>query len=157
MEGVFLGSEALAGGAFTGSEPRTFHTRVLRGVDRVSDLVGPGTESPRGSWLRMVLIHRGYRRPITQISVQAPTVPMRTCPRTYCFFSAWPPNSLRLADRIWSVNSASPRVSNPSHSEAVLTGARTPASPATTPVHDASLVALPSLPPSSRPVGGVYA
>ena len=29
--------------------------------------------------------------------------------RAYCFFSAWPPNSLRMAERILSVNSPRPR------------------------------------------------
>ena len=45
------------------------HVRGLRRVDRVLDLVDPGAESPRESWLRMMLISEGYRRPATQIPV----------------------------------------------------------------------------------------
>jgi len=45
------------------------HVRGLRRVDRVLDLVDAGAESPRESWLRMMLISEGYRRPATQIPV----------------------------------------------------------------------------------------
>ena len=42
------------------------------------------------------------------------------------FFSAWPPNSLRIADRTLSVNSPSWRDWNRSNSDVVITGAGTP-------------------------------
>lgn len=48
------------------------HVRGLRRVDRLLDLVDPGAESPRESWLRMMLISAGYRRPATQIPVPGP-------------------------------------------------------------------------------------
>ncbi len=48
------------------------HVRGLRRVDRLLDLVDAGAESPRESWLRMMLINAGYRRPTTQIPVRAP-------------------------------------------------------------------------------------
>ena len=44
----------------------------------------------------------------------------------YWAFSAWPPNSLRIAERILSVNSPSPRDSNRSKSEVVMTVRRDP-------------------------------
>ena len=48
------------------------HVRGLRRVERVLDLVDPGAESPRESWLRMLLINAGYRRPATQMPVPGP-------------------------------------------------------------------------------------
>ena len=39
------------------------HVRWLRRVDRLLDLVDPGAESPKESWLRMMLISEGYPRP----------------------------------------------------------------------------------------------
>ena len=51
------------------------------------------------------------------------------------FFSAWPPNSLRMADRILSVKSPRCRDSNRSNSDVVMTGAGTPSSTAARTVH----------------------
>jgi hypothetical protein len=45
------------------------HVRGLRRVDRLLALVDPGSESPKESWLRMVLISAAYPRPTTQIPV----------------------------------------------------------------------------------------
>ncbi len=45
------------------------HVRGLRRVDRVLSLVDAGAESPRESWLRMMLIDNDYPRPTTQIPV----------------------------------------------------------------------------------------
>ena len=50
------------------------HPRVrgLRRIDRVLDLVDAGAESPKETWLRLLLIRAGYPRPQTQIPVLAP-------------------------------------------------------------------------------------
>ncbi|MDP9166321.1 MAG: type IV toxin-antitoxin system AbiEi family antitoxin [Actinomycetota bacterium] len=50
------------------------HSRVrgLRRVDRVLDLVDSGAESPRETWLRLLLIRAGYPRPQTQIPLLGP-------------------------------------------------------------------------------------
>lgn len=45
------------------------HVKGLRRVERVLGLVDAGAESPKESWLRMVLIGAGYPRPATQIPV----------------------------------------------------------------------------------------
>lgn len=48
------------------------HVRGLRRVDRVLDLVDAGAESPRETWLRLLLIRAGYPRPQTQIPLIGP-------------------------------------------------------------------------------------
>jgi very-short-patch-repair endonuclease len=48
------------------------HARWIRRVDRVLELVDAGAESPKESWLRMVLVEGGYPRPQTQIPVPGP-------------------------------------------------------------------------------------
>ena len=50
------------------------HPKVkgLRRVDRVLDLVDAGAESPKETWLRMLLIDAGFPRPRTQIPVLGP-------------------------------------------------------------------------------------
>jgi hypothetical protein len=45
------------------------HVSGLRQVDRVLDLVDAGAESPRETWLRLLLIGDGFPRPQTQIPV----------------------------------------------------------------------------------------
>lgn len=45
------------------------HTRGLRQLEKALDLVDAGAESPRETWLRLMLIRDGYRRPRTQIPV----------------------------------------------------------------------------------------
>lgn len=49
-----------------------WHTRGLRQLERVLDLMDAGAESPKESWLRMALIRHDFPRPRTQIPVQAP-------------------------------------------------------------------------------------
>src|SRR5205823_14611322 len=51
------------------------------------------------------------------------------------FFSAWPPNSDRIADRILPVNAPMSLDSNRSYSEAAMTEAGTPSSTAASTVH----------------------
>lgn len=48
------------------------HARWIRRVDRVLAHVDAGSESPKESWLRMVLVEGGYPRPQTQIPVPGP-------------------------------------------------------------------------------------
>jgi len=48
------------------------HVKGLRRVDRVLDLVDAGAESPKETWLRLLLIDAGYPRPQTQIPVLGP-------------------------------------------------------------------------------------
>lgn len=50
------------------------HPRVrgLRRIDRVLDLVDPGAESPKETWLRLLLVDAGFPRPETQIPVCDP-------------------------------------------------------------------------------------
>jgi very-short-patch-repair endonuclease len=48
------------------------HARWIRRVDRVLSLVDSGAESPKESWLRMVLVEGGFPRPQTQIPVLGP-------------------------------------------------------------------------------------
>ncbi len=48
------------------------HVKGLRQVDRVLDLVDPGAESPKETWLRLLLIEAGFPRPQTQIPVLGP-------------------------------------------------------------------------------------
>jgi transcriptional regulator with AbiEi antitoxin domain of type IV toxin-antitoxin system len=50
------------------------HPRVrgLRRLDRVLDLVDAGAESPKETWLRLLLIRAGYPRPQTQIPLLGP-------------------------------------------------------------------------------------
>jgi very-short-patch-repair endonuclease len=45
------------------------HTRGLRQLERVLDLVDAGAESPKETWLRLLLIRHGFPRPRTQIPV----------------------------------------------------------------------------------------
>lgn len=47
-------------------------TRGLRQLRQVLDLVDAGAESPRETWLRLLLIGAGYPRPRTQIPVLSP-------------------------------------------------------------------------------------
>jgi hypothetical protein len=48
------------------------HTRGLRRLATVLDLVDAGAESPRETALRLMLIRDGYPRPLTQIPVLSP-------------------------------------------------------------------------------------
>ena len=48
------------------------HVKGLRRVDRVLDLVDAGAESPKETWLRLLLISAGFPRPQTQIPVPGP-------------------------------------------------------------------------------------
>ncbi|MGH3638674.1 MAG: hypothetical protein ACRDUX_06565 [Mycobacterium sp.] len=48
------------------------HVRGLRRIDRVLDLVDAGAESPKETWLRLLLIRAGYPRPQTQIPLLGP-------------------------------------------------------------------------------------
>jgi len=48
------------------------HVRGLRRVDRVLDLIDAGAESPKETWLRLLLIRGGYPRPQTQIPLIGP-------------------------------------------------------------------------------------
>jgi len=47
------------------------HVRGLRQLERVLDLVDPGSQSPKETWLRLLLIDGGFPRPNTQIPVRA--------------------------------------------------------------------------------------
>jgi very-short-patch-repair endonuclease len=48
------------------------HTRGLRQLEAALDLMDSGAESPRETWLRLLLIRAGYPRPRTQIPVWSP-------------------------------------------------------------------------------------
>lgn len=48
------------------------HLRDLRRVPRVLDLVDEGAQSPKETWLRLLLIEAGFPRPQTQIPVPWP-------------------------------------------------------------------------------------
>jgi hypothetical protein len=48
------------------------HTRGLARLDHVLDLVDAGAESPKETWLRLLLIDAGFPRPQTQIPVFGP-------------------------------------------------------------------------------------
>jgi hypothetical protein len=48
------------------------HVKGLRLVGRVLDLVDAGAESPKETWLRLLLIEAGFPRPQTQIPVLGP-------------------------------------------------------------------------------------
>lgn len=48
------------------------HTRGLRQLEKALDLVNPGAESPKETWLRLLLIRHGFPHPQTQIPVPAP-------------------------------------------------------------------------------------
>jgi hypothetical protein len=48
------------------------HTRGLRQLEKALCLVDAGAESPRETWLRLMLIRDGYPRPETQIPVLSP-------------------------------------------------------------------------------------
>ena len=46
--------------------------RGVRRIPRVLDLVDEGAQSPKESWLRVLLIEAGFPRPQTQIPILAP-------------------------------------------------------------------------------------
>jgi Protein of unknown function (DUF559) len=46
---------------------RHSHARGLRQLEKVLDLVDPGAQSPKETWLRLVVINGGFPRPSTQI------------------------------------------------------------------------------------------
>jgi len=48
------------------------HTRGLRQLEKALALVDAGAESPKETWLRLLLIRAGYPRPRTQIPVLSP-------------------------------------------------------------------------------------
>jgi hypothetical protein len=48
------------------------HTRGLRQLESVLSLVDAGAESPKETWLRLLVIRAGYPRPCTQIPVLSP-------------------------------------------------------------------------------------
>jgi hypothetical protein len=48
------------------------HARGLRQLESVLDLVDAGAQSPRETWLRLLLIRAGFPRPQTQIPVLSP-------------------------------------------------------------------------------------
>jgi hypothetical protein len=48
------------------------HVRGLRRVDRALDLIDAGAESPKETWLRLLLIDAGFPKPQTQIPVLGP-------------------------------------------------------------------------------------
>ncbi|HRD13899.1 MAG TPA: DUF559 domain-containing protein [Mycobacterium sp.] len=62
----FKGADVLA---LAGRHP---HVRNLRRVSRVLDLVDEGAQSPKETWLRLLLVDAGFPRPQTQIPVLAP-------------------------------------------------------------------------------------
>ena len=48
------------------------HTRGLRQLERALDLVDAGAQSPKETWLRLMLIGEGFPRPRTQIPILGP-------------------------------------------------------------------------------------
>ena len=48
------------------------HTRGLRQLEVALDLIDAGAESPKETWLRLLVIRAGYPRPRTQIPVLSP-------------------------------------------------------------------------------------
>lgn len=48
------------------------HTRGIKRIPDVLDLVDPGAQSPKETWLRLLLIDEGFPRPQTQIPVPGP-------------------------------------------------------------------------------------
>lgn len=48
------------------------HTRGLRQLETALDLVDGGADSPRETWVRLLLVNAGYPRPTTQIPVPGP-------------------------------------------------------------------------------------
>ncbi|MDR3660942.1 MAG: DUF559 domain-containing protein [Mycobacterium sp.] len=48
------------------------HTRGLRQLERALDLFDPGAQSPKATWLRLLLMAEGFPRPQTQIPVPGP-------------------------------------------------------------------------------------
>ena len=48
------------------------HARGLRQLERALDLFDPGGQSPKETWLRLMLIDAGFPRPQTQIPVHGP-------------------------------------------------------------------------------------
>lgn len=48
------------------------HTRGLRQLERALELFDPGAQSPKETWLRLLLMDEGFPRPQTQIPVLGP-------------------------------------------------------------------------------------
>jgi very-short-patch-repair endonuclease len=48
------------------------HTRGLRQLEAALDLVDPGAQSPKETWLRLLLVNAGFPKPQTQIPVLGP-------------------------------------------------------------------------------------
>lgn len=48
------------------------HARGLRQLERALDLYDPGAQSPKETWLRLLLISEGFPKPQTQIPVPGP-------------------------------------------------------------------------------------
>jgi very-short-patch-repair endonuclease len=48
------------------------HTRGLRQLEMALDMMDAGAESPKETWLRLLIIRAGYPRPRTQIPVVSP-------------------------------------------------------------------------------------
>lgn len=48
------------------------HTRGLRQFERALELFDPGAQSPKETWLRLLLMDEGFPRPQTQIPVLGP-------------------------------------------------------------------------------------
>jgi len=53
--------------------PQHPHLKGTRGVDRVLNLIDAGAQSPKETWLRLLLIDAGFPRPQTQIPVLSPS------------------------------------------------------------------------------------
>src|SRR5215469_18914415 len=64
-----------------------------------------------------------------------PVIALPPSPAAHCFFSAWPPNSDRIADRIFPVNAPLSRDSNRWYRDAEITGTGTPSSTPASTVH----------------------
>jgi len=67
------------------------HTRGLRQLEAALDLVDAGAESPKETWLRLLVIRDGYPRPQTQIPVLSPDGRRR-----YYLDMGWPELMLAL-------------------------------------------------------------
>ena len=63
--------------------------RGQRQVPRVLALHDPGAESPKETWLRLLVIRAGFPRPVTQI-------PVRCGPKTYYLDMGWPDLNIAL-------------------------------------------------------------
>src|SRR3954468_2104128 len=60
------------------------HTCGLRRLETALDLMDAGAESPKETWLRLLVIRAGFPRPRTQIPVQSPD-----CRRWYYLDMGW--------------------------------------------------------------------